>query len=52
MVFEPSVTHLLSSVAGTSTDGAQVFLLPLVSYLVHFPIVITRRLIWRVRDAY
>lgn len=35
---------LLSSVAGAGTDGVQVFLLPLVSNMVHFPIVITCRL--------
>lgn len=41
-----SCTHLLSSMAGTGTDGTQVFLLPLVSNLVHFAIIVTRRLIW------
>lgn len=40
-----SCTHLLSSMAGTGTDGTQVFLLPLVSNLVHFAIIVTRRLI-------
>lgn len=32
--------------AGTGADGTQVFLLPLVSNLVHFAIVVTCRLIW------
>lgn len=41
-----SCTHLLPSMAGTGTDGTQVFLLPLVSNLVHFAIIVTRRLIW------
>lgn len=40
------LTHLLPSVAGASADGTQIFLLPLVSNLVHFAIVVARRLIW------
>lgn len=34
------LTHLLPSMTGASTDGTQVFLLPLVSNLVHFAIVV------------
>lgn len=33
--------------AGAGTDGPQIFLLPMVSHLVHFPIIVTCWLIWR-----
>lgn len=37
--------YLLSSIACTSTDGTQVLLLPLVSHLVRFAIVVAHRVV-------
>lgn len=45
--FHYMLSHLQSSIASTGTDGTHVFLLPLVSNLVHFPIIITCWLICR-----
>lgn len=38
--------YLLSSKAGAGADSTQVLLLPLVSYLVSFSIIIAHRIIW------
>lgn len=38
--------YLLSSIACASADGPQVFLLPLVSDLVHLSVIVTYGLIY------